>query len=275
MPAGYRIPALLPLFKKVAAQTELIALVDWNDWAQVGNDIEQFLPYLAPYLEETAALPNAMILGRIRMVEISDGRHVEQRIKDLKKVNSGLVVAVRIELDSKGVERAIELGRKPYIEALHLAADINGDQVGAKNPRFVKDMVREVHNALVKSGIRNEITLIASGGIALAEHMAKQIICGADLVAINLPLLIALECQLCEICQPDETCPARINEASPRYGTGRMVNLIAAWHDQLIEVMGAMGIRDVRRLRGEMGRALFFEELEEATFGKLFGSRKG
>jgi hypothetical protein len=52
-----------------------------------------------------------------------------------------------------------------------------------------------------------------------------------------------------------------------------MVNLIAAWHDQLIEVMGAMGIRDVRRLRGEAGRALFFEELEEASFGKLFGKR--
>jgi hypothetical protein len=53
-----------------------------------------------------------------------------------------------------------------------------------------------------------------------------------------------------------------------------MVNLIAAWHDQLIEMMGAMGIREVRRLRGEVGRALFFDELEEATFGKLFGSRK-
>jgi hypothetical protein len=59
-----------------------------------------------------------------------------------------------------------------------------------------------------------------------------------------------------------------------KYAGGRMINLIAAWHDQLIEVMGAMGIRDARRLRGEVGRALFFEELEEATFGKIFGSRK-
>ena len=35
-----------------------------------------------------------------------------------------------------------------------------------------------------------------------------------------------------------------------------------------------MGIREVRRLRGEMGRAMFFEDLERETFGRLFGKRK-
>ncbi len=33
--------------------------------------------------------------------------------------------------------------------------------------------------------------------------------------------------------------------------------------------MGAMGIRDARRLRGEAGRAMFFEELDSTTFGSL------
>ena len=42
-----------------------------------------------------------------------------------------------------------------------------------------------------------------------------------------------------------------------------------------IEMLGAMGIREARRLRGETGRAMFFEDLEEATFGRLFGRRKG
>jgi hypothetical protein len=70
-------------------------------------------------------------------------------------------------------------------------------------------------------------------------------------------------------------CPARLEKIDFKYGVGRMTNLIAAWHDQLIEVMGAMGMREVRRLRGDVGRAMFFENLEEETFGKLFGSRKG
>ena len=38
--------------------------------------------------------------------------------------------------------------------------------------------------------------------------------------------------------------------------------------------MGAMGMREARRLRGDVGRAMFFENLEEETFGKLFGTRK-
>jgi len=210
----------------------------------------------------------------MRLAEIGDGDGIDRRIKELKDINPELVVAIRIEMGSKGVERAIELGHKRNVEVLHLTADMNGDQTGVEKPRFIKDMVREVHNSLVSSGIRNEITLIAGGGIALAEHLAKQLICGADLVSIDLPLLIALECHLCTKCGNGHYCPAAIDEIGDSYGVGRMVNLIAAWHDQLIEVMGAMGIRDVRRLRGEVGRAMFFEELEEATFGRIFGSRK-
>ena len=177
-------------------------------------------------------------------------------------------------MDSRGEERAIELAHQPNIEAIHLVADMNGNQIGVEKPRFIKDMVRHIHTSLVKNGIRDEITIMAGGGIALAEHMAKQMLCGADLVTINLPLLIALECRLCQNCGAGLSCPAKIEEIDFNYGVGRMTNLIAAWHDQLIEVMGAMGIREARRLRGEAGRAMFFEDLEEETFGKLFGSRK-
>jgi hypothetical protein len=49
---------------------------------------------------------------------------------------------------------------------------------------------------------------------------------------------------------------------------------MAAWHSQLLEMLGAMGIREVRRLRGETGRCMFFEDLEHETFGRLFGRRK-
>ena len=35
-------------------------------------------------------------------------------------------------------------------------------------------------------------------------------------------------------------------------------------------MMGAMGIREARRLRGESGRAIFFEEIDKESFGKLF-----
>ena len=60
-----------------------------------------------------------------------------------------------------------------------------------------------------RTGVRDEVTLVASGGIALAEHMAKAIICGADLVAIDMPLLLALECRLCGECEQRRALPGR------------------------------------------------------------------
>jgi hypothetical protein len=57
----------------------------------------------------------------------------------------------------------------------------------------------------------------------------------------------------------------RLEDVPFDYAVGRMVNLMAAWHDQLIEVMGAMGMREARRLRGDVGRAMFFEDLERES----------
>jgi hypothetical protein len=51
------------------------------------------------------------------------------------------------------------------------------------------------------------------------------------------------------------------------------MNLMSAWRNQLLEVLGAMGIREMRRLRGEVGRSMFFEELEADVFGRLFGEK--
>jgi hypothetical protein len=274
LPPEYHQLGLLPILQAAAAQTGLIMIVDWVDWAVLGGDKKKYLPNLAFYLRDDAPTPPEELLLQTKLVEITYSNTVEQQIQELKAIHPEIVVAVRVEMDSTGVERAIELGHRDIIEVIHLVAYINGKQTGVDNPRFIKDMVRQVHGSLVESGIRDEITLMAGGGIALAEHLAKQMMCGADLVTIELPLLIALECHLCDQCVTGLSCPARIEDTDFDYGVGRMVNLMAAWHDQLIEVMGAMGIREARRLRGEVGRALFFEELEEETFGRIFGSSR-
>jgi hypothetical protein len=273
MPPEYRLPNLIPIFQEVAARTGLLMIIDAQDWNLCGDDRYKYLPHVVFYLSAGVSILPEEVLQKTRLIEISDD-DVDQRIKELKKIHPEVVVAVRVELDSRGAERAIELAHKRNIEVIHLVADINGNQIGVENPRFIKDMTRQIHNSLVKSGVRDEITLMAGGGIALAEHMAKQMLCGADVVTVTLPLLIALECRLCQHCRTGLSCPAKIEEIDFSYGVGRMTNLIAAWHDQLIEVMGAMGIREARRLRGEAGRALFFGDLEEETFGRLFGSRK-
>jgi hypothetical protein len=160
------------------------------------------------------------------------------------------------------------------VDTLHFYADGHGNELDIERPRFLKDMIREVHLKLVESSLRPKINLLFSGGIAMAEHMAKAIVCGADGVAIDNPLLIALECRLCPQCLEDKPCPVKLDEIDSEWGAQRIMNLMGAWRNQLLEVLGAMGIREVRRLRGEVGRSLWFEDLERECFGPIFGERK-
>ena len=270
----YTLPELGPILRETAKRTGLIAIVDSRDWPFEDGSQEPDLSHIAFHISPEAPEPPKEVLTRTKLIEIPDSPDIKNRIKQIKDVCPEIVVSVKVMLDSSGCNRAVELAEMAEIEAIHIAADLNGNEIGVQQPRFIKDMVREIHTTLVENGNRDEITIIASGGVALAEHLAKTMICGADLAAIDLPLLIALECQLCDSCKPGMACPARLEKIDFEYALGRMTNLVAAWHDQLIEVMGAMGMREARRLRGDVGRGMFFEQLEEETFGKLFGSKK-
>jgi len=51
-------------------------------------------------------------------------------------------------------------------------------------------------------------------------------------------------------------------------------NRRASGRAQVLEVMGAMGLREVQRLKGEMGRAMFQKELEREAFEGIYGYEK-
>ena len=267
----HTLPVLEPCIIETAKQTGLIALIDSSKWESIKlHNKEDYLDNIAFFLNPKVSPISKEILGKTRLVEIPDNDTIEQQIVSIKKDHPGIIIAIRILMDEKVTKRVDELS-KIDIEAVHLLADSNGNEIGANNPRFMKDIVREVHGCLIKNEKRDEITLIAGGGIGLSEHVAKAIICGADLVSINLPLLIAIECRLCESCKPGNYCPAKLDtEIDLQYGSARMTNLIGAWHWQVVELMGAMGMREVRRLRGDVGRAIFKDEIEEEIYGPIF-----
>jgi ferredoxin len=267
----HTLPVLEPCIIETAKQTGLIAIIDSRKWESIKlHNKEDYLNNIAFFLNPDGPRMPKEMLDKTRLVEIPDNKNIELQITSIKKIHPGIIIAVRIPMDEKVILRVDELS-KIDIEAVHLVSDLNGNEMNAKNPRFMKDIVREVHGCLIKNEKRDEITLIAGGGIGLSEHVAKAIICGADLVSINLPLLIAIECRLCESCRPGNYCPAKLNtEIDLQYGAARMTNLIGAWHWQLVELMGAMGMREARRLRGDIGRAMFKDELEEEIYGPIF-----
>ncbi|MEO8083012.1 MAG: glutamate synthase-related protein [Ardenticatenales bacterium] len=182
------------------------------------------------------------------------------------------VTALRLPA-AAGWWTAVERGYDHGIRVFHLCCDYHGRGVDATGRQsFVRDILIDAHHALVERGIRDEVTLIASGGIVMAEHLPKAIICGADAVALDTPLVAALQARpLGEGTASDTARYVLPNGLDPAWGTQRLINLCGAWRDQLLEIMGAMGLREVRRLRGELGRAMFQPELEHEAFGGIDG----
>ncbi len=212
------------------------------------------------------------ILKDVPAAQIAYSATVLKDIQKLKNAKPDLVVSVRVPLDENAVKLASKLALAG-VEIIHLYADANGRGVKNRKADFVTTLLKEVHFKLVDEGVRQQVTVLVSGGIAMAEHVAKAILCGADGVGADIAVLIAMECRLCKECNSAIACPVDLGTVPVEWAEKRIVNLLGSWHSQLIELMGAMGIREVRRLRGELGRAMFFEDLERENFGPLFGER--
>jgi glutamate synthase domain-containing protein 2/NAD-dependent dihydropyrimidine dehydrogenase PreA subunit len=116
----------------------------------------------------------------------------------------------------------------------------------------------KVHNFLEKEGIRNKITLIASGGIRSVHDIAKAIALGADGVVVGTAELVALGCIRCTRCESGRGCPrgiATTDEALTKqmdadWGTQRIINLYSAWRKELVQILIQLGLRSIRELRG-------------------------
>jgi len=267
IPEHFRRGLVMPAVAAAAAEIGTLAVIDAED---VPEDVDLKQQHVVPLIGSDEAVTEETATAALVMVR--DGEDVDVLRASLKERNPDQIVAVRVRATPTAKERIVELTRSG-VEVIHLVFDEHGRETAA-SPRHARDVLRDVHGELTRRGIRDEVTICASGGIAQAEHVAKALICGADLVAIDLPLVVAMECRLCGECRRGETCPIALEGVTGAYAAQRIVNLMGAWCSQLIEVLGAMGVREARRLRGETGRAMFFEDLEADTFGRLFGKGK-
>jgi NAD(P)H-dependent flavin oxidoreductase YrpB (nitropropane dioxygenase family) len=234
-------------------------------------------------LEQVQAIPEAHRRNMVPLIspgDVQDHREVILNVpaieltafdlettKRVREINHHVPLSVRHQLTSSSSEKVLEIVRAG-VDVVHLVANYHGEGWDS-NRAFVKDLLRSVHKTLVSEGVRDEVTLIVSGGITLAEHVPKAIICGADLVALDTTVLVALQARFVEECITPERARILKEEFDTGWGTQRLVNLFASWHDQLIEILSAMGMRDVRRLRGDVGRAMFNEDLEKEAFADI------
>ena len=268
IPNQWRRGTVVPSVIRAAAELGIYSIVSSGQLAGEGLNRQTSI---LPLLDTDDKVPDEYIVDA-PMVFIPDSADVLDKVAALKSENAERIVAIRMNAGVSTAARVLEFA-KAGVEVVNLVFDRHGKEIGVDEPRHMRDALREVHLLLVKELVRDEITIISSGGIALPEHMAKAIICGADLVCIDVALMIAMECRLCGDCAEGGSCPVELETIDEQFAVRRLINLSASWHSQLLEMLGAMGIREARRLRGEKGRCMFFEDLERDAFGRLFGKR--
>ncbi|RMG57649.1 MAG: FMN-binding glutamate synthase family protein [Deltaproteobacteria bacterium] len=121
--------------------------------------------------------------------------------------------------------------------------------------------IAAVDDLLRAQGIRNEVSLIAAGGIRNSADVVKIIALGADAVYIGTAAKIAVGCTVCQRCYTGK-CPWGITTNDPRLAkrlnveiaAEQLTNLIHGWAHEIKEMMGLMGINAIESLRGNRER---------------------
>lgn len=259
-PAAVSTPVLRQILSSAAAAIGSLAIVPVRDLVGDGLSGAHLVPLVG--VGEAALLESLPFAPR--MVEL-DGW------------DAALLAAVRALLPEALVSLRVPFGESEQlaeyaaagVKVLHFTADYHG---ATDDGAFVLDAIRAAHLSFVARGKRDDVTLLASGGIIAAEHVPKAIIAGLDAVALDTPLLVALQARFEGDFRERGGAGIRLPQGlAVDWGRQRLLNLMAAWHDQLLEVMGAMGLREVRRLRGEIGRAMFARDLEREAFAGIEG----
>jgi NAD-dependent dihydropyrimidine dehydrogenase PreA subunit len=248
---------------KAASELRTLAIVEFE---KVTDDLAPYASCIIPRVGPESIGSAKGVIRQSRIVEVDlvdeDGG-IEDCLEEIRSVNPSVLVSFRIPCSEKSPRTAYNLTEEGA-DIIHLYLN---DEMVERDPDRIVAGIQRTHSFLVEKNVRESVTLISSGGVAEAAHVPKSIILGADAVGVGLAYEIALGCKVCYGDSHSSDCGLKIGAEDIEWAVQRIANLFGSWRDQLLEVLGGMGLREVRRQRGEIGRAMFYNDLEMKIFG--------
>jgi len=193
----------------------------------------------------------------------------------VKHVNPRVLVSVKVSTPTDVDMVAVG---SYYAEAhiVHIDGSYGGTgaapDIAKKNIAMpIEYAIPKVHKFLKEEGVRDKITLIASGGIRNALDVAKAIALGADGVVIGTAEMVAVECVRCGNCESGRGCARGIASTDSELGNmitqewteQRIVNMYTAWRKQWCELLRRYGLRSIKDLVGRSDLLVHLDYLDE------------
>ena len=189
----------------------------------------------------------------------------------LKQINDQALISVKVSTPTD-VDMVAVGAYYAGAHIVHLDGAYGGTgaapEIAKKNIAMpIEYAIAKVHKFLVQEGIRDQVTLMVSGGLRSAWDIAKAIALGADGAILGTAELVAIGCVRQAQCEKGLGCPFGITTTDPEQAklvnadeaAQRIINLYTAWSWQLAGILKTLGMRSVHELRGRSDLLFYLE----------------
>lgn len=190
--------------------------------------------------------------------DMTNHKNIGDKVSWLHEITDGAPVGAKIGCgDVKGDVKVLADAGVDFI-----TLDGFGGGTGATD-LYIRDNVGipifaalpQAFNALNEFGVKDQISLIASGGLRRSADFAKCLALGADAVYIGTAALIAINCQQYRICYTG-LCPTGITTQNPQLmkqldvkeGTEKLTNFLELSTEEVANLTRVVGKKDVSSL---------------------------